>query len=149
MGFIILIATLIFCLCVGAIIEKNTIKKLEIEEKRLSNILIFNEKKSADSLAGCKFHLAKGSVVISSDYFKATIASIKSIFGGNIRSYERIMDLGRRLSIVRMKQDAESIGATMIFNVRIDTAMLNQATGKQGILSAEFFAYGTAWVPNS
>lgn len=149
MEFIILIATLIFCFTIGRIIENNTIKKLEIEEKRLSNILIFNEKKPSDSLAGCQFHLAKGSVVISGDYFKATIAGIKNIFGGNIRSYERIMDLGRRLSIVRMKQDAESIGATMIFNVRIDTAMLNQATGKQGILSAEFFAYGTAWVPNS
>lgn len=149
MELIIIIATLIFCLCVGAIIEKKTIKKLELEEKRLSNILIFNEKKPSESLAGCKFHLAQGNAVVSGDYFKATIASIKNIFGGNIRSYERIMDLGRRLSIVRMKQDAESVGATMIFNVRIDTAMLNQANGKQGILSAEFFAYGTAWVPNS
>lgn len=148
MEFIILIGTLLFCLVIGKIIEKGTIRKLEAEEKRLSHILIFNEKRPLPSLSGCQFYLTKGSAVISADYFRATIASIIQIFGGNIRSYERIMDLGRRLSIVRMKQEAEKFGATMIFNVRIDTAMLNQAQGKQGILSAEFFAYGTAWVPS-
>lgn len=39
MEFIILIGTLLFCLVIGKIIEKGTIRKLEAEEKRLSHII--------------------------------------------------------------------------------------------------------------
>ena len=50
-------------------------------------------------------------------------------------------------SIVRMKRDAQKIGATMVFNVRFETASLSEDHRRQPLFSAEFLAYGTALVP--
>ena len=55
---------------------------------------------------------------------------------------------GRREAVVRMKQQARAQGATMIFNVRFETASLSEDRGgQQTAFSAEFIAYGTALVP--
>lgn len=58
------------------------------------------------------------------------------------------MDRGRREAVVRMKEQARGMGATMIFNVRFETSSLSEdQSGKQLMFSAEFIAYGTALVP--
>ncbi len=139
--------TLLVCFFAGKAIEKKHYQSVKERERRLRNILVFNEKTPDSALAGQPFYLVSGSVVMSGDYFKQVLASIKGIFGGRINSYEAMMDLGRREAILRMKEQAARQGATIIFNVRLETATLNQAQGKKGPACAELFAYGTAWKP--
>ncbi|HHP8168819.1 TPA: YbjQ family protein, partial [Acinetobacter baumannii] len=78
-------------------------------------------------------------VVISHDYFKYVLASIKNILGGRLTSYESIVERARREAIVRLKQQAQSVGANHIMGVRLSTTEL----GMQGGM-VEVFAYGTA-----
>ena len=86
--------------------------------------------------------LAAGNVVISVDYFKRFLASLRNIFGGRVSSYETLVDRARREAILRMK--ASCPGATQIINVRLETSSLFKNTRKGSIGSIEVFAYGTA-----
>ena len=146
LGIIGFFLILLVCFLVGKSVEKKHYQKLEKREARLRHILVFNEKIPPHRVAGQPFFLVSGSVVMSGDYFKQVVASLKNFFGGRLTSFEAMMDLGRREAIVRMKEDAARRGASMIFNVRLETATLNQAQGKQGLACAEHMAYGTAWV---
>lgn len=147
--FVIVITaiTLLVCYIIGRSIEKKHYRSIEEREKRYQHILVFNERTPSPNLTGQPFYLVTGSVVMSSDYFKQYISMLKAFFGGRLSSYEKMMDMGRREAILRMKEDAYRKGATIIFNVRLETAMLNQAQKNQNqIVSSELFAYGTAWI---
>lgn len=90
-------------------------------------------------------HLVMGSTVISVDYFKRFIATLRNLFGGRVTSYESLLDRARRESLLRMKEQANSMGAEYIFNVRYETASISKGR-KQTIGSVEVLAYGTALV---
>jgi len=92
--------------------------------------------------------LVTGSVVISIDYFKRFAASLRNLFGGPIKSYESLLDRARREAILRMKEQASSLGASMIFNIKIETASIHKGR-RNSIGSVEVFAYGTAMIPTN
>lgn len=85
--------------------------------------------------------LVKGSVVISVDRFKQLLAGLRNLFGGRVAAYETLLDRGRREALLRMKESAT--GATLIANVRVETAELG-GQGSNGLGTVEVHAYGTA-----
>lgn len=90
--------------------------------------------------------LVSSSVVIAEDYFKRFLFGLRSLVGGRVRSYETLLDRGRREAILRMKQQTADMGGCMVFNIKIDTAGI--ATGRNNSIGAiEVHAYGTAIVP--
>lgn len=86
--------------------------------------------------------LVYGNAVISIDYFKRILASLRNIFGGTVKSYESLIDRARREAVLRMKEKAD--GATVIVNVRIETAAIGKRANKKGVGCVEAIAYGTA-----
>jgi uncharacterized protein YbjQ (UPF0145 family) len=86
--------------------------------------------------------LVWGSAVISIDYFKRFLAALRNIFGGTVKSYETLIDRARREALLRMKEMAE--GATVIVNVRIETATIGKKANKSAVGCLEALAYGTA-----
>ncbi|QTA81675.1 Putative heavy-metal-binding domain-containing protein, UPF0145 [Desulfonema limicola] len=88
--------------------------------------------------------LVYGSVVISNDYFKQILASLRNIFGGRVKSYESLVDRARREAVLRMKEQAPG-NTTIIINVRLETSAIgSNANKKNTIGSIEAMAYGTA-----
>lgn len=85
--------------------------------------------------------LVTGSVVISIDYFKRTVAGLRNLIGGPVQSYETLLDRARREAMLRMKESCP--GASQIINVRVETSSIYNAAGN-GIGSVELLAYGTA-----
>jgi len=83
-----------------------------------------------------------GSVVVASDYFKSFVANLVNVFGGRIRSYEPLLDRGRREAMLRLKQQAKKQGASMVFNVKYETSRIG---GR--VTTIEVMAYGTALIP--
>jgi uncharacterized protein YbjQ (UPF0145 family) len=83
--------------------------------------------------------MISSNVVISHDYFKYAIANVQNMLGGRLTSYESVVERARREAIVRLKLEAEKIGATQIMGIRLSTTEL----GMQGGM-VEVFAYGTA-----
>lgn len=139
---------LVIGLVAGSLAERRHYRRLKEEEAALRDILVFNERHLPSDVQWQRGSLVAGSVVIGEDYFKRIAASLKSIFGGRLTSYESLMDRGRREAVVRMKQAAKKQGASMVFNVRFETSSLSEVVaGQRASFSAEFIAYGTAIVP--
>jgi uncharacterized protein YbjQ (UPF0145 family) len=82
-----------------------------------------------------------GHVVISIDYFKRFLAGLRNIFGGEVSSYETILDRARREAILRMKEAAKE--ADIIINLRIETSTIAKSSKNQ-VGCSEVLAYGTA-----
>lgn len=81
--------------------------------------------------------IARGSTVRARNIGRDIFAGLKNIVGGEISEYTKLLAEAREQSIIRMKADAERLGADAIINVRFSTAMIMQGT-------SEILAYGTA-----
>ncbi len=91
-----------------------------------------------------KAEMVSGSVVISIDYFKRFLAGLRNLFGGEVKSYESLVDRARREAIIRMKKKAGG-QADIILNLRIETSAIGKnANRDKSIGSVEALAYGTA-----
>ena len=81
--------------------------------------------------------LVKGTVVQSKNIGRDFMAGMKTIVGGEIVGYTEMLTTARQIATKRMVDDAESLGADAIINVRY---------GSSSVMSgaAEVIAYGTA-----
>jgi len=128
---------------IGSRREKAHYNSIFTREKQFENILVFDSRHIPSQLNANGGELVQGHVVISVDYFKRFVASLRQLFGGRLSSYESLLDRGRREAVLRMKQQAHSSSANMIFNVKFETASISK--GAQGnIGSVEVYVYGSA-----
>ena len=81
--------------------------------------------------------LVKGSTVQSKHIGKDLGASLKGIVGGELKSYNDMMNEARAMATKRMVKEAEELGADAIVAVRYSSATITQG-------AAEVIAYGTA-----
>lgn len=129
---------------VGSFIERRHYRSILKREQELEPLPTVSFGKHA--MPGQQVKEARmvvGMCSISSDFFKRFIASIVNIFGGNIRTYESLVDRARREAILRMRAQAE--GADMVVNVRVENSNLFVSSRKgYAIGSVEVMAYGTA-----
>ena len=116
--------------------ERKHFQALKEQENRLAYIRIETNRFKTTEATG---QLVSSNVVISHDYFKYVIANIQNFFGGRLTSYESIVERARREAVIRLKLEAEKMGATEILGLRLSTTEL----GMQGGM-VEVFAYGTA-----
>ncbi len=145
-----LLALIVIGFVVGRANERRHYRELAALEAALRDIEVSNDRGTAELGAVASGTLVVGSVVIAEDYFKRIAAALKSLAGGNLRSYETLLERGRREAIVRMKEEARCRGATRIVCVRLETASLSEDfSGRRPMFSAELIAYGTALVPKA
>ena len=81
--------------------------------------------------------VVSGSTVRAKHAGRDIMASIKNIFGGELKGYTELLGESRDEAIERMKQQASQMGANAIVNVRFSTSSV--AAG-----AAEIYVYGTA-----
>lgn len=81
--------------------------------------------------------LVQGSSVRSKHVGRDIAASLKNIFGGELRGYTELLSDSREEATARMLAQAESLGANAVLNIRYSTSSI--AAG-----AAEIFVYGTA-----
>jgi uncharacterized protein YbjQ (UPF0145 family) len=141
---VLLLVGLVF----GRASERRHFRDIERREALLRDVLVFSERRPPADREFRDAALVVGSVVIAEDYFKRIAAALRGLVGGRVSVYESLMDRGRREAVLRMKEEARRRGATMVFNVRFETASLSEdLSGRSPMFSAEFIAYGTALVP--
>ena len=87
--------------------------------------------------------LVSGSVVIANDYFKVFVAGLRNFFGGNMSTYETLLDRARREAVLRMKDKAKALGAERVFNVKYEASNISGQYSKK-LPIIEVHAYGTA-----
>jgi uncharacterized protein YbjQ (UPF0145 family) len=83
------------------------------------------------------FGLVSGSTVRAKHIGKDFLAGFKNIVGGELRAYTELLTEAREEAISRMVEEAQSLGANAVVNIRFSTSSVAQG-------AAELFAYGTA-----
>lgn len=127
----------------GQLNERRHYKSIEKREKELTVLpAVASKHPPADS--AYRQQMVIGSVVIASDYFKSFVAKLVNLFGGRIRSYEPLLDRGRREALLRLKEQSKLFGGSMVFNVKYETSRIGG-----GVTTIEVMAYGTAMIPAS
>ncbi len=81
--------------------------------------------------------LVKGTVVQSKNFGKDFMAGMKTLVGGEIKSYTEMLTEARQIATKRMVDEAEALGADAVVNVRFGSSAIMQG-------AAEVVAYGTA-----
>ncbi|MDQ8209427.1 heavy metal-binding domain-containing protein [Coraliomargarita sp. SDUM461003] len=133
----------VFGLVVGSILERRHFASIRQRELQHARLPIFPTRSADADRTVVDGHLVVASVVVSLDYFKKILASLRNIFGGNVRSYESLLDRAKREAILRLKEQVPDCDA--IINLRLETSNLaNVHSRKKGIGGVEVIAYGTA-----
>lgn len=81
--------------------------------------------------------LVNGSTVRAKHVGRDLMATFKNVFGGELRGYTELLSEAREEALDRMKEQASSIGANAILNVRFSTSSVAQG-------AAEIYVYGSA-----
>ena len=81
--------------------------------------------------------LVKGSTIQSKHLGKDIAQAFKGMVGGELKSYNDMMNEARALATKRMVEEAEALGADGIINIRYASAAVTQG-------AAEVIVYGTA-----
>lgn len=95
---------------------------------------------TTETITGKNFEmlgLVAGNTVRSKNFVKDFGAGMKSIVGGELGSYQKMLAEAREIAIQRMVQQAEQMGADAVVNVRFSSSAIIQG-------AAEIVASGTA-----
>ena len=81
--------------------------------------------------------LVKGSTIQSKNIGRDITQSFKTLIGGELKAYTQMMDEARALATQRMVDEAQSMNADAVINVRYASSAIMDG-------AAEVMAYGTA-----
>jgi uncharacterized protein YbjQ (UPF0145 family) len=83
------------------------------------------------------YGLVRGNTIRARHIGRDIMAGLRNIVGGEIRDYTKMMAESREQALDRMAEEAESLGADAVINIRFATSMIMQS-------ASEILAYGTA-----
>ena len=81
--------------------------------------------------------MVKGSTIQSKHLGKDIMQSFKTLVGGELKSYNEMMNEARAIATKRMVAEAEALGADAVINIRYASSAVMQG-------AAEVIVYGTA-----
>lgn len=95
---------------------------------------------NTDYISGKEFEmlgLVQGSTIQTKDIGRDIGQMLKTIVGGELKSYNDMMKKARAIATDRMVEEAEKLGADAVVGIRYASAAVMQG-------AAEVLAYGTA-----
>ena len=96
---------------------------------------------TSDSIPGKKivktFGLVRGNTIRARHVGRDIMAGLRTLVGGEIMEYTKLMAEAREQAIDRMKQEAERMGANAVVGLRFTTSVILGG-------AAELLSYGTA-----
>ena len=125
---------------VGRLLERRHYRSIRQREQALRHVLALSTRYVPEGVAATSAELVSGSVVISSDYFKTFIAGFRALFGGSFRGYETLLERARREALLRLKEQAQACGSTLVIGVRFQSTTIAGSSTP----SVEMLAFGTA-----
>jgi len=131
----------------GRIAERRHFASLARREREIGSRFVITDLKRFPGGALGTATLVAGHACISSDYFKSFVASLRKLIGGELRSYESLMQRARREAVMRMLEDAHRLGYDAVCNVRLNGVDIGGASlqRKGGVVSVSVHASGTAY----
>lgn len=93
-----------------------------------------------DNISGKKLGtlgLVKGSMIQTKHFGKDIMAGFKTLVGGELTGYSKMLNEARAIATKRMVEEAEGMKADAVVNIRYVTSAIMQG-------AAEVMVYGTA-----
>lgn len=81
--------------------------------------------------------LVQGNTVRAKHVGRDIMAGLKNIVGGELRGYTELLEDARQEATARMVEEARSMGANAIVNIRFSTSAITAG-------ASELYVYGTA-----
>ena len=81
--------------------------------------------------------IVKGTTVQTKNFGKDLMSGMKTLVGGELSAYTEMLNEARQIATKRMVDEAESMGADAVINIRYGSAYMMQG-------AAEVVVYGTA-----
>ncbi|HEV2613843.1 MAG TPA: YbjQ family protein [Gammaproteobacteria bacterium] len=100
-------------------------------------ILVSTQDQLGDYKIVKTFGLVRGNTVRSRNIARNILGNFRTMFGGEIPEYTKLLAESREQSLDRMIAEAEMLGANAILSVRF-------ITSEVGTVCSEMLAYGTA-----
>ncbi len=98
---------------------------------------------TADEISGYRIvkvlGLVRGNTVRARNFGRDFLAGLKSMVGGEVRTYTAMLARSREQSLDRLRSEALALGGNAVVALRITTSTVMQG-------AAEILAYGTAVV---
>jgi uncharacterized protein YbjQ (UPF0145 family) len=136
----LLLALLLLGYGAGRWQERRHFRSIRQREEALRHVVALNTRYVPEGVAATGAQLVTGGVVVSSDYFKTFVAGFRAFFGGRFRGYETLLERARREALLRLKEDAQAAGATLVIGVRFQSTTIAGSSTP----SVEVLAFGTA-----
>lgn len=144
--FGILVALLTLGLLAGGFAERRHLRLLAGREADNGDFLISQIKSFPGAARGTTAPtIVIAEAVIATDYFKTFIATLRKIFGGELRSYHSLLDRARREALQRLVEQASDLGYNALCNVRIETADVVGNTMRRRAAMVAILASATAY----
>ncbi len=146
LGLILFLALLLVGLLAGGWNERRHYESIRRREAALAALPVMPSAEWDTDREVEAAWLVSSSVVVSVDYFKRFAMGIRNLFGGNVRSYESLLDRARREAVLRVKELCGG-RADIVVNLRLDTSSISGAKAKRdanSIGAVEVIASGTA-----
>ena len=100
-------------------------------------MIIINSSEIAGKEIKKTFGIVRGNTIRARNIGKDIVAAFKNILGGEIEEYTKLMGESREQALDRMTNEAKTLGANAIIDVRFSTSYIMQN-------AAEILVYGTA-----
>jgi uncharacterized protein YbjQ (UPF0145 family) len=81
--------------------------------------------------------IARGNTVQTRNVGRDITQGIRNVIGGEMKAYSELLTKARNEALARMEEDARSMGADAVLNVRYETSDIASA-------GSEVLCYGTA-----
>ena len=122
----------------GSWAEHRHFKSLNAREARMSPFVVTNSKLFYGPIypAGAPTAptIVCAETVVASDYFKNFVSQFRKFFGGEMRSYNSLMDRARRETLMRLREQANQSGYNAICNVRLEPVSLGGFQKKASVM---------------
>jgi len=145
--FVVFVVLMAIGYFMGGANERKHVADIEVREQRHQTFPVTDLKTTVGMPGTTGGALVLGQVVIASDYLKTWLAGLRNLFGGEMKSFQTLLDRARREARLRMVESAISQGAVGIINVRFETSQIGQGSGNRGLPMSEVLCYGTAVFP--
>ncbi len=138
---------LAFAWAMGVWVTRRHEADLAQRELAVAHILIHNSGRLQDATTGPHPPMMITSeVTLGVDHFRGFLGQWKSLFGGQVRSYQMVLDRARREVVMRMLEQANEMGYTALANLRIDFADISgSALTRRKAADISVLATGTAY----
>ena len=114
---------------VGGWAERRHFRSIIEREASTANMVSTQSKMFIQPQAFKPPRIVCSETVIASDYFKNFLSAFRKFFGGEMKSYNSMMDRARRETLLRLKEQALADGYNAICNVRLEPADVAGSSG--------------------